>query len=272
MKQKIAFLLGASGSVGHEILQILLLEPVYQKVVVFVRRPLNREKLSPSSFIDDDLGAQKLIEKLVPEMNPIELLKSVSQTLAEYSGPLRETELMAFSALGVGAKTAELTIDQHRAIDVDLNRAFAQALQSSSRVQYFAFLSAIGANVKAKTSGSGAAGMPRYSRVKGEAEEAVKLHGPSIVSIFRPAMILGSQHTPKILEKIAPLLDCLVPKKYHSIQVQQLALAMVAASLNPPPSSKIYDYTEMKKMFRDVSGRYGAVRGRHSPVSGCSSK
>ncbi len=47
--------------------------------------------------------------------------------------------------------------------------------------------------------------MPRYARVKGEAEEAVLKDGPPVVSIFRPAMIFGSQHTPWLLEKALPL-------------------------------------------------------------------
>ena len=44
---------------------------------------------------------------------------------------------------------------------------------ASERVQHFAFMSAVGADPSAAASGSGAAGMPRYARVKGEAEEAV---------------------------------------------------------------------------------------------------
>lgn len=190
---------------------------------------------------------------MVPEMMPSTLSQAVTETLAAFSTHDQELEFMAFSALGVGAKTAELTIDQHRAIDVDLNRAFAQALQHAPQVKSLTLLSAIGANPKAKTTGSGAAGMARYARVKGEAEEAVKLHGPKTVSIFRPAMIRGSQHTPKILDMAAPIFDCLIPKKYHSISTQQLALAMVAASLNHQDSSEIYTYPEMLELIRQQS-------------------
>jgi uncharacterized protein YbjT (DUF2867 family) len=240
MKEKIALLLGASGSVGFELLKTLLNHSAYQKVVVYVRRPFDHSKISSPT---------KLIQKIVPEMTPSALSKAVTETLAAFSTHNQEPEFMAFSALGVGAKTAELTIDQHREIDVYLNQAFAQALQHSSQVKYLALLSAIGANPKAKTTGSGAAGMARYARVKGEAEEAVKQHGPKIVSIFRPAMIRGSQHTPKFLDTAAPLLDRLIPQKYHSISTQQLALAMVAASLIHQESSEVYTYPEMLKLI-----------------------
>lgn len=57
-------------------------------------------------------------------------------------------------------------------------------------------MSAAGADPTAAATGSGSAGMARYARVKGEAEEVVKESGPAVVSIFRPGMIIGSQHTP----------------------------------------------------------------------------
>ena len=52
-----------------------------------------------------------------------------------------------------------------------------------------------GAAPTAAATGSGAAGTARYAHVKGEAEEAVKESWPAVVSIFRPAMIIGSRHT-----------------------------------------------------------------------------
>ncbi len=107
--------------------------------------------------------------------------------------------------VGVGADTAKLTLEAHRAVDVALNEAFARALRESGPVRHLAFMSAAGADPTAKTSGSGATGMARYNRVKGEAEEAVRASGPAIVSVFRPGMIIGSRHTPWLLEKALPL-------------------------------------------------------------------
>jgi uncharacterized protein YbjT (DUF2867 family) len=58
--------------------------------------------------------------------------------------------------LGVGAGTAKLTLEEHRAVDVALNEAFARALRDSGKVRHLAFMSAAGADPTAKTSGSGA--------------------------------------------------------------------------------------------------------------------
>lgn len=79
--------------------------------------------------------------------------------------------------MGIGAGTGKITLEQHRAVDVDLNLAFARGLKESRRVKHFAFMSAVGANARATTAGPGGAGFARYNRVKGEAEEAVKATG-----------------------------------------------------------------------------------------------
>ena len=147
--------------------------------------------------------------------------------------------------MGVGGGTAKLTFDAHRAVDVHLNAAFARGLKASGRVKHLAFMSAAGADPTAAATGSGAAGMARYARVKGEAEEAVKENGPAVVSIFRPAMIIGSRHTPWLLEKVLPVFSFMTPANYKSITAEQIARAMAATSRNTPATSSVYHYPEM---------------------------
>ncbi len=152
--------------------------------------------------------------------------------------------------LGIGAGTGKITLEEHRAVDVHLNAAFARGLKASGRVTHLALMTAVGANPAASETGSGTAGGARYARVKGEAEEAAKQEGPTVVSIFRPAMIIGSQHTPKLLEKLLPVFSFVTPGKYKSITVEQIAKAMIATSLNPPASSAVYHYPEMVALNR----------------------
>lgn len=87
--------------------------------------------------------------------------------------------------------------------------------------------------------------MPRYARVKGESEAAVTREGPEIVSIFRPATIIGSQHTPRYLPGLLSLVAPLLPAKFRSIRATEIAQAMVAAALRTPAKSAIYEYPEM---------------------------
>jgi uncharacterized protein YbjT (DUF2867 family) len=110
-------------------------------------------------------------------------------------------------------------------------------------------MTAAGADPNAKSTGSGAAGMPRYNRVKGEAEQAARANGPSNVSIFRPAVIIGSQHTPWLIEKTLPLFSFVTPAKYKSITVTQIAKAMIAAAKEHPPAEAILHYPEMMALI-----------------------
>ena len=234
-----AVVLGASGSVGHALIKELIRNGSFKPIVTVVRRS-QPEQVAMAR----DAGVE-LRETLVSGMDPAGLETATTEAIG-----LLEGDVIGLSVLGVGAGTAKLTIDEHRAVDVRLNAAFARGLKGSRRVKHLAFMSAVGADPTAAATGPGAAGMARYARVKGEAEEAVKESGPAVVSIFRPAMIIGSQHTPWLLEKVLPAFSLVTPANYKSITVEQVAKAMIATSLNTPAKSDIYYYPEMTALNR----------------------
>lgn len=236
--KRTAIVLGGSGSVGAALLRELFRDDGFDAVVTLSRRS------SPEVVAMARAAGRTLVERLVPEMNPASLAAATLAAVNECDG-----EVEAFSVLGVGAGTSKLTIDEHRAVDVALNEAFARALRESGKVPHLAFMSAAGADPTAKASGSGAAGMSRYNRVKGESEVAVREHGPAIVSVFRPAMIIGSQHTPWLLEKALPLFSFVTPAKYRSISVEQIAKAMIATAKRHPAASATYHYPEMMELI-----------------------
>jgi uncharacterized protein YbjT (DUF2867 family) len=236
--KRTAIVLGGSGSVGTALLRELFQGDAFHAVITVSRRSL------PEAVGAARAAGRSLVEKLVPDMKPASLAAATLEAAREVDG-----DLEGFSVLGVGAGTAKLTLEEHRAVDVALNEAFARALRDSGKVQHFAFMTAVGADPTAKASGSGAAGMSRYNRVKGEAEEAVRASGPPIVSVFRPAMIIGSQHTPWLLEKALPLFSFVTPAKYKSIRVEQIAKAMVATAKHHPATSATYHYPEMMALI-----------------------
>ncbi|HEY3805589.1 MAG TPA: NAD(P)H-binding protein [Kofleriaceae bacterium] len=229
-----AVVLGASGSVGNALIAELVRNGSFKPIVTLVRRS------QPDQVAMARDAGVELRETIVSAMDPAGLQTATTEAIRSLEG-----EVVGLSVLGVGAGTSKLTIDEHRAIDVQLNAAFARALKESGRASHLAFMSAAGADPNASATGSGAAGMARYARVKGEAEEAVKADGPAVVSVFRPAMIIGSRHTPWLLEKVLPVFSFVTPKKYRSITVEQIAKAMVATSLSPPAKSDVYHYSEM---------------------------
>ena len=236
--QRTAIVLGASGSVGTALLQELFRDAGFDAVVILSRRSL------PDAVAMAGAAGRNLVEKLVPEMKPAPLAAATLDAAKEVDG-----DLEGFSVLGVGAGTSKLTLEEHRAVDVELNEAFARALRDSGKVRHLAFMSAAGADPTAKASGGGGAGMSRYNRVKGESEEAVRASGPAVVSVFRPAMIIGSHHTPWLLEKTLPLFSFVTPAKYQSISVQQIAKAMVASAKHHPATSATYHYPEMMALI-----------------------
>jgi uncharacterized protein YbjT (DUF2867 family) len=239
LRTQAAVVLGASGSVGQALIKELVHNGSFKPIVTLVRRS------QPEQVALARATGVELRETLVTRMDPASLESATSEAIRSLEG-----DVVGLSVLGVGAGTAKLTLDEHRAIDVRLNTAFARALKASGRVKHLAFMSAVAANPSAATTGSGAAGMPRYNRVKGEAEEAVKQNGPALVSIFRPGMIIGSQHTPWLLEKVLPAFGLITPAKYKSITVEQIAKAMVATSQHTPATSQVYHYPEMLALNR----------------------
>jgi uncharacterized protein YbjT (DUF2867 family) len=238
-----AIVLGGSGSVGTALLRELFHDDGFEAVVTLSRRSL------PEAVAMARAAGRRLVEKLVPDMAPAPLAAATLDAARELDGGLE-----GFSVLGVGAGTAKLTLEEHRAVDVALNEAFARALRDSGKVRHLAFMSAVGADPTANASGGGGAGMSRYNRVKGESEEAVRASGPAVVSVFRPAMIIGSQHTPWLLEKGLPLLSFVTPAKYKSIRVEQIAKAMVATAKRHPPTSATYHYPEMMVLIGSGQG------------------
>lgn len=234
MASSTAIVLGASGSVGQALLAQLLQSPRYARVIVIGRRP-----------VGTPMGTSaKLVQWLVPDMQPSSLQRAVVDALKDC-----DTDAMAFSVLGVGAGTARLSLAEHRAVDVDLNAAFAAGLKASGKVRHLAFMSAIGADIQAPATGSGAAGMPRYCRVKAEAEQAVLGQGLDVVSIYRPSVIIGSRHTPGALAAAFSLLSPLLPARYRPIRTTEIAQAMLAAAQAAPGRSAIYSHAEMKALI-----------------------
>ena len=236
--KRTAIVLGGSGSVGIALLRELFEDEGFDAVITLSRRSL------PEAVAMARAAGRRLTEKLVPDMKPGPLASATIEAASDAGG-----DLEGFSVLGVGAGTGKLTLEEHRAVDVALNEAFAGALRDSGKVRHLAYMSAAGANPTAKTTGSGRAGMSRYNRVKGESEAAVRASGPAIVSVFRPAMIIGSQHTPWLLEKALPLFSFVTPAKYRSIRVEQIAKAMIATAKHHPATSATYHYPEMMALI-----------------------
>jgi uncharacterized protein YbjT (DUF2867 family) len=116
-----AVVLGASGSVGNALIKELTRTGAFTPIVTLVRRS------QPDQVgMARDAGVE-LRETLVPAMDPASLEAATKEAIRSIDG-----DVVGLSVLGVGASTAKLTLDEHRAVDVQLNAAFARALKAST--------------------------------------------------------------------------------------------------------------------------------------------
>ena len=218
-----AAVLGSTGAVGKEIVKSLI-NRNWDSIVL-----INRRQLTEPSIVNADSYKEKVKEYIVDMENINNFENKCAEILKE------ENSQAIFIAMGVGAasKVDEPTL---RKADFELPAAFAKgAKEGTSSVQHVSILTAIGADKDAVPDSHDYFGLiPRtraggglYKHLKGQIEQKLaELNFPTL-SAFRPAVLLGTPHTPKVLAYISPFLDKILPVKYKSSQISILGNAMV---------------------------------------------
>ena len=190
---KTALLLGATGLVGSQLLEQLLRDERYAKVIALTRRALNQQH-------------PKLRQEIIDFDQP---------------DPAKIQGDDLFCALGTtlrkaGSKEAQYRIDCTYPLEIG-------KIAKANGVQQYLLVSSLGAD--ANTSNF-------YLKTKGELEEKLAaLEFKTFVSA-RPSLLLGNRSEFRMGEKIgivlAQALAFLIPKKYRGIQAAQVAKALIA--------------------------------------------
>ena len=213
--QKNVLIIGASGLIGSELLQLLLKDDKIKSVKVFVRKTL---------AITD----QKLREILV-DFEHLEDFKD------EFQGD------SLFCCIGTTRKqTPDLAA--YQAIDYGIVLAAAN-LAKSNQVPQLHLVSAIGADTSSKIF---------YNRLKGEIEkDLLELDFPNTV-IYQPSMLIGKRSESRpaefIAQKLMPFFDVFLlgkAQKYHSIEAKKVAESMLDNLHKPKDGATILRYSEM---------------------------
>lgn len=208
-QQPVALLVGATGLVGQQCLQLLTQDPAVDAVRALVRRPL-------------------------PSASP-----RVQVCVADFDRLEAHTEWLAadwvFCALGTtiakaGSRAA------FRQVDFDYPLQVAQ-LAKAQGARHFLLVSALGANARSRVF---------YSRVKGELEEAIAALGFESVTFAQPSFLAGERAEVRLGERIALKLGCLMPERYRPVQAHQVALALLRAAKAGRPGVRILSNTEMR--------------------------
>lgn len=203
-----ALVIGATGATGKDLVNQLLNDKDFEKVDIFVRKPL-------------DIQNDKLNIHIVDFEKPEEWKDAVRGDVA-------------FSCLGTTLKTAGSKEAQKR-VDFDYQYEFAKAAKENE-VDDYILVSAYGASPKSKIF---------YSKMKGELEEAVKQLHFNKITIFKPGMLerKDSDRTGEVLGsrviKFANKLGLLESQK--PLPTEVLAKAMINSS-----KIKSYGYSSIK--------------------------
>lgn len=210
MKVYAAAILGGTGSVGKGILRSLLADSNCQSVVLVSRRPLDEE--SDSNLKDDRVKIQIC--------NPIEDMATKLD--------LKSTNI-SFCTLGIGAPR-KVSKEELYQVDCVVPSLFAE-LCAKAGVTHYCVLSAAGADASSTWSNftKTGAGGGWYNYCKGVMENNTEKAGFPYVFIAQAGTLLGSPHTPSFLNWIP---DALIPAKYSSAHVDDIADGMVRATVN----------------------------------------
>ncbi len=217
---KTAILFGASGFVGSYLLEDLLNDSDYSKVIVVVRKDLNIKHPKLETIIGDYQSLPALKSKLVAD----EIFIAIGTTKA---------------------KTPDKTL--YYQIDHDYPVLAAQMVKENGGKSVF-LVSAVGANA---TSGV------FYIKLKGETERDIEAIGFDHTHIFRPSLIMGNRNenrtTESIFMKIWSVINPVLIgglNKYKGIDAKNIAKAMIQAAKKPSGKVKIYYFREMDALLK----------------------
>ena len=199
-KDNTALVIGATGLVGRHLLNRLLQDERFGKVVIFVRRTAG-------------ITEQKLEEHIIDFEKPEQWKHLVKGD-------------MIFSTLGTTRRKAGSKGAQRR-VDYDYQYRFAAAA-AANHVQVLVLVSSVGANVSSPLF---------YTRIKGELERDVQALSFEKVVILQPGPLYGERKEKRIGEEVGiravGLMNRIgLMKKYRPIHGDTVAHAMINACLD----------------------------------------
>jgi uncharacterized protein YbjT (DUF2867 family) len=188
---KKALVIGASGLIGQQLIDLLLQDENYS-VIALIRTalPIQHERLIQVPFNFDDPNNESI--------QADEIFCCLGTTIKV-----------------AGSQQAFYKVDFEYVLDI-AKRAYLNGAKK------FALVSSMGANKNSTIF---------YSKTKGAIEEAVTGIGYESLFIFRPSLLLGKRTAFRTVERIAQsffnFFSILIPKKYQAIQARQVAKAMI---------------------------------------------
>ncbi|MCC8424567.1 NAD-dependent epimerase/dehydratase family protein [Mucilaginibacter sp. UR6-11] len=214
---KKAIIVGASGLIGSNLLDILLAQPEYSEVLSISRKKVKSTNTKLTQLIAD------------------------FDCLEQFTDAVNGDVL--FCCLGTTKKqTPNLT--EYIKVDHDYPLELARIALKNGVLQYH-LVSAIGASSKSSNF---------YTRVKGDTEKDIKKIGLKSLHIYEPSVLIGRRKKPRLVEQMAVCLMTLIGpllfgrlKKYRAIRAGDVARAMFKQSLKNKKGVFIYTSDKIKQ-------------------------
>jgi uncharacterized protein YbjT (DUF2867 family) len=209
---KVALLAGSTGLIGNQLLELLLADKYYSKIIALSRKPL--------------AITNPKLENIVVEVEQLE------------KHQLKADDV--FCCLGTTMKQAGSKA-AFRKVDFDYPLQLAKVLKTNG-AQQFLLVSALGANKKSGIF---------YNQIKGEIEEAITSVGFRTLHIFRPSLLLGPRKDHRSGEEAAKvfykIFGFLIPKKYQGLESIKVARAMQALAKKEISGVFVYESNALQE-------------------------
>jgi len=212
---KSAWLAGASGLVGSELLGQLLEDGEFGKVVSLGRRPL---------AFDNPKLAQRVVDFAALDVHGLAAPE------------------VAFCALGTTIAKAG-SQQAFRAVDHDAVLAFATAALAAG-ARCFVLVSSLGASARSRIF---------YSRVKGETEADLRALGFASLVIAQPSLLLGDRVESRPGERALVAASRLLGGALglfaaRPIEAKVVARALLAIAHDPPSGVQVYPSGQLQRL------------------------
>jgi uncharacterized protein YbjT (DUF2867 family) len=212
-----AVIVGASGLIGRNLVNTLLLSYEYSEVI-----SISRKKLPVHSG---------KLKQVIAEFDDVEAYE-------EYI-----TGHALFCCLG---STRSKTPDKKEYYKIDHDHPVKLAeIAKKNGVEQYHLVSSIGADATSSNF---------YLKMKGETEEDIKKVGLKALCIYRPSVLVGERTESRQMERMAIKFMLLISplligglKKYRAIHAKVVAKAMFKTSLKPREGVYIYSSEQIKR-------------------------
>lgn len=216
MSNKTALIFGSSGLVGSNIVAKLLNTVEYDRIKVFVRKPIKLIHPKLEQIITDF----DHLEKVADQINGEDLFLCLGTTMAK-----------------AGSKESFYKVDFTYNVEV-------ATIAKKNGVKQVLLISSMGADAKSWI---------YYSKVKGQVENAIAKMGFNIFAIIRPSLLLGDRQESRFGERLAMSLSKTFSglfvgplKKYKAIAAEDVAEAMIRIAQKYIPGKTIYESNRLE--------------------------